>query len=135
MYANNNTDFWANASKLLLTLLPIEQEPRDIITLSIDATSIALKIQELIQVNSPEVALIRTVAVHNNLERVVAFPCKIQGEYKVIFRLLGGNIPSFCDRLGILMFSNDNIPFDPIYIAQMEKWHGQVLYERNLTKI
>ena len=135
MYLNKSIDPLANASKLLLTSLPIRQETRDIITMSIDAASIALKLQELIQANTPEVALIRSTAAKNELNRVVVFPCRIQGEDRVFFRMIGGNISSFCEALRIQLISDHNMQAEPSYIAHMERQYGRVLYERNKTKI
>ena len=128
MHEIEKINYIAHTTKLLLDLSRMEERKKEYTKLGIDVLAELLKLE----VNSRKSGIIRIqeAARLYNLDRVVAFPCVIQGETKVLLRMYGGSILSFCQNLNIPLFSENSVQLNQIYIAQMERQYGVVLYER-----
>lgn len=128
MHEIEKINYIAHTTKLLLDLSHMEERKKEYTKLGIDVLAELLKLE----VNSRKSGIIRIqeAARLYNLDRVVAFPCVIQGETKVLLRMYGGSILPFCQSLNIHLFSENSVQLNQIYIAQMERQYGVVLYER-----
>lgn len=128
MYENEKIDYLAHTTKLLLDFSHMEERKKEYAKFGIDVLAELLKLE--VKSRRPDIVRIQEAARFYNLDRVVAFPCIIQGENKVLFRMYGGSISAFCQNLNIPMFSENDVQLNPLYISQMEKQYGIVLYER-----
>ena len=128
MHENEKINYIAHTTKLLLDLSHMEERKKEYTKFGIDVLAELLKLE----VNARKSGIIRIqeAARFYNLDRVVAFPCVVQGETRVFLRMYGGSIPNFCQHLNIPLFSESDVPENPIYISEMERQHGVVLYER-----
>ena len=128
MHEKAKIDIFAYASKYIVDLLPIEQVEKDHTKNSIDATAEILKL--IVHTQETKIAHIRAAAQLYNLDRVVAFPCVMQGGTRVLLKMYGGAIPSFCQHLKISLFSKNDIQLRAVYMTQMEQQYGVTLYEK-----
>ena len=130
MHENEKINYIAHTTKLLLDLSHMEERKKEYAKFGIDVLAELLK-QE---VNSRKSGIMRIqeAARFHNLDRVVAFPCVVQGETRVLLRMYGGAIPAFCQHLSIPLLSKNGVQLNPIYISEMEQQYGVVLYERKL---
>ena len=128
MYENEKIDYLAHTTKLLLDFSHMEERKKEYAKFGIDVLAELLKLE--VKSRRPDIVRIQEAARFYNLDRMVAFPCIIQGENKVLFRMYGGSISAFCQNLNIPMFSENDVQLNPLYISQMEKQYGIVLYER-----
>lgn len=128
MHENEKINYIAHTTKLLLDLSHMEERKKEYTKFGIDVLAELLKLE----VNSRKSGFLRIqeAARFYNLDRVVAVPCVIQGESQVLLRMYGGSIPSFCRYLNISRLSENGVQLNPIYIAEMERRYGVVLYER-----
>lgn len=128
MHENEKINYVVHTTKLLLDLSHMEERKKEYTKLGIDVLAELLK-QE---VNSRKSGIMRIqeAARFYNLDRVVAFPCVVQGESRILLRMYGGSIPSFCQYLGIPLLAEKSVQLNPIYISEMERQYGIVLYER-----
>lgn len=128
MHENEKINYIAHTTKLLLDLSHMEERKKEYTKFGIDVLAELLKLE----VNSRKSGILRIqeAARFYNLDRVVAVPCVIQGESQVLLRMYGGSIPSFCRYLNISRLSENGVQLNPIYIAEMERRYGVVLYER-----
>ena len=128
MHENEKINYIAHTTKLLLDLSHMEERKKGYAKFGIDVLAELLKLE--VNARKSEIMRIQEAARFYNLDRVVAFPCTIQGENKFLFRMYGGSISVFCQHLNIPMFSENDVHLNPIYISQMENQYGIVLYER-----
>ena len=128
MHENEKIDYLAHTAKHLLDFSDIEEKKKAYVKLGIDVIAELLKLE--VKSRRPDIVRIQEAARVYNLDRVVAFPCVVQGENMILFRMYGGSISAFCQNLNIPMFSENDVQLNPIYISQMEKQYGIVLYER-----
>lgn len=128
MHENEKFNYIAHTTKLLLDLSHMEERKKEYTKFGIDVLAELLKLE----VNARKSGIIRIqeAARFYNLDRVVAFPCVVQGETRVFLRMYGGAIPAFCQHLNIPLFSESDVPANSIYISEMEPQYGVVLYER-----
>ena len=128
MHENEKINYIAHTTKLLLDLSHMEERKKEYTKFGIDVLAELLKLE----VNSRKSGImsIQEAARFYNLDRVVAFPCIVQGEPRVLLRMYGGSIPGFCQHLNIPLFSENDVQLNTIYITQMEQQYGVVLYER-----
>lgn len=128
MHENEKINFLAQTTKLLIDLSKMEKRKKEYTKFGIDVAAELLKLE----VNSQKAGIVRiqNAACFYNLDRVVAFPCIVQGEPRVLLRMYGGSIPGFCQHLNIPLFSENDVQLNAIYITQMEQQYGVVLYER-----
>lgn len=128
MHENEKINYIAHTTKLLLDLSHMEERKKEYTKFGIDVLAELLKLE----VNSRKSGIMRIqeAARFYNLDRVVAFPCVVQGETRVLLRMYGGSIPTFCQHLNIPLFSESDVPANPIYVSEMERQYGVVLYER-----
>lgn len=128
MHEKEKINYLAHTTKLLVDISKMDERKKETVKLGIDVAAELLKLE----VNSRKAGIVRiqNAARFYNLDRVVAFPCIVQGESTVLLRMYGGSIPAFCQHLKIPLFSENNIQLDPAYMTQMEQQHGVVLYER-----
>jgi hypothetical protein len=128
MHENEKIDYLAHTTKLLLDFSHMEERKKEYAKFGIDVLAELLKLE--VKSRRLDIVHIQEAARFYNLDRVVAFPCTIQGENKFLFRMYGGSISAFCQHLNIPMFSENDVHLNPIYISQMENQYGIVLYER-----
>lgn len=128
MHENEKINYIAHTTKLLLDLSHMEEQKKEYTKFGIDVLAELLKLE----VNSRKSGIMRIqeAARFHNLDRVVAFPCVVQGESRILLRMYGGSIPSFCQYLGIPLLSENGVQLNPIYISEMEQQYGVVLYKR-----
>ncbi len=128
MHENEKINYIAHTTKLLLDFAHMEERKKEYTKLGIDILAELLKLEA----NSRKSGIMRIqeAARFYNLDRVVAFPCVVQGEPQVLLRMYGGSIQSFCQNLKIPLLSENGVQLNPIYISEMERQHGVVLYER-----
>ena len=130
MYENEKINYIAHTTKLLLDLSHMEERKKEYTKFGIDVLAELLKLE--VNARKCEIMRIQEAARFYNLDRVVAFPCVVQGETRVFLRMYGGAIPAFCQHLNIPLLSEGDVPVNPIYMTQMEQQYGVVLYERKL---
>ena len=128
MHENEKIDYLAHTTKLLLDFSHMEERKKEYVKFGIDVLAELLKLE--VKSRRPDIVRIQEAARFYNLDRVVAFPCVVQGESQVLLRMYGGSIPSFCQYLKISRLSESGVQLNPIYIAEMERRYGVVLYER-----
>lgn len=128
MHENEKIDYLAHTTKLLLDFSDMEEKKKAYAKLGVDVIAELLKLE--VKSRGPDIVRIQEAACFYNLDRVVAFPCVVQGEPRALLRMYGGSISAFCQNLNIPMFSENDVHLNPIYISQMEKQYGIVLYER-----
>ena len=128
MHEIEKINYIAHTTKLLLDLSRMEERKKGYTKLGIDVLAELLKLE--VNLRKSGIIRIQKAARLYNLDRVVAFPCVIQGETKVLLRMYGGSILPFCQSLNIPLFSENSVQLNQIYIAQMERQYGVVLYER-----
>ena len=108
----------------------IDCDPKDklfadsVIDLTVESLKLAISARDA------AVEHIRAAARLYNLNRVVVFPCFIEGNIQLCYRMHGGYIPAFCQQMGIRLLTDTDIQLNPTHITQMEQHHGVVLYER-----
>ena len=121
-------NYLAHVSKLLVGISQMEERRKEDAKVGIDAVAELLKLE----VNSrhPGIEFVQEAARFYNLDCVVAFPCVVQGENRVLLRMYGGSISGFCQHLNISLFSENDVQLNQIYVTQMERQYGVVLYER-----
>lgn len=128
MHENEKINYIAHTTKLLLDLSHMEERKKGYAKFGIDVLAELLKLE--VNARKSEIMRIQEAARFYNLDRVVAFPCVVQGETRVFLRMYGGAIPAFCQHLNIPLFSESDVPANSIYISEMEPQYGVVLYER-----
>lgn len=128
MHENEKINYIAHTTKLLLDLSHMEEPKKGYAKFGIDVLAELLKLE--VNARKSEIMRIQEAARFYNLDRVVAFPCVVQGEPQVLLRMYGGSIQSFCQNLKIPLLSENGVQLNPIYISEMERQHGVVLYER-----
>ena len=128
MQENEKINYLAHTTKLLLDLSHMEERRKEYTKLGVDVLAEILKLE----VNSRKSGIVRIqeAARTYNLDCVVAFPCVVHGEPQVLLKMYGGTIPSFCQHLKIPMLSENGVQLNPIYISEMERQYGVVLYKR-----
>lgn len=130
MHEKERIDYLAHISKAIVELSPMERSDKDQAKSNIDFAAELLKLA--VKSHTPDIVRIQEAAQRYNLNRVVVFPCMVQGENRTFLRMYGDAIPAFCQYLGILMLSENDIQANPIYISQMEQQYGVILYDRNM---
>ena len=128
MHENEKIDYLAHTTKLLLDFSDMEEKKKAYAKLGVDVIAELLKLE--VKSRGLDIVRIQEAACFYNLDRVVAFPCVVRGENLLLFRMYGGSISAFCQNLNIPLFSENDVQLNPIYISQMEKQYGIVLYER-----
>ena len=120
-------DCVAFGGKLAVELSNMEESEKEEWRYGIDAAATILKkgVQD-----SPVAQQVRETARQYDLDRIVAFPCLINGIWVVLFRMYGREVFSFCQHAGIQLISESNIPMELSYLSELEKQYGSVLYER-----
>ncbi len=120
-------DFLADISKVVIDLLPIEEFTKMKRKLDIEAVSLVLK---TIDSSAKELTPLCEAARRFNLDRVVIFPCMVYDDCQLFLRMYGGDIPAFCQCLGIMLIPESNVSVASSYIFEMEQKYGIVLYDR-----
>lgn len=128
MHENEKINYLAHTTKLLIDLSNMEERKKEYAKFGIDVAAELLKLE--VNAQKADIVRIQNAARFYNLDRVVAFPCIVQGEPRVLLRMYGGSIPWFCQHLNIPLFSENDVQLNPIYMTQMEQQYGVVLYER-----
>lgn len=129
MHEKEKIDALAYGAKWGVESLNCNQKDKQFANGVIDLTAESLKLA--VTVKDAAVEHIRAAARLYNLDRVVVFPCSIEGKIQLCYRMHGGYIPAFCQQLGIRLFTNTDVQLNTIYISQMEQQYGVVLYDRN----
>lgn len=103
MHENERINYLAHTTKLLIDISKMAECKKEYAKFGIDAVAELLKLE----VNSQKVGIVRiqNAARFYNLDRVVAFPCIVQRDPRVLLRMYGGSIPEFCQHLNIPLFS------------------------------
>lgn len=127
MHENEKINYLAHTTKLLIDISKMEERKKEYAKFGIDIVAELLKLE--VKSQKAGIVHIQNAARFYNLDRVVAFPCVVQGETRVLLRMYGGSIPTFCQHLNIPLFSEGDVPVNPIYISEMERKYGVVLYE------
>ena len=99
MHEKEKVNALAYGAKWVVKRLDCNQEEKQFANSVIDLTAEALKLA--VAVKDAAVERIRAAARLNNLDRVVVFPCFIEGKIQLCYRMHGGYIPAFCQQLGI----------------------------------
>ena len=128
MYEKKKIDALAYGAKWVVKSLDCNQDDKQFANSVIDLTAESLKLA--VTVKDAAVEHIRAAARLYNLNRVVVFPCFIEGNIQLCYRMHGGYIPAFCQQMGIRLLTDTDIQLNPTHITQMEQHHGVVLYER-----
>ena len=120
-------DCVAFGGKLAVELSHMKESEKEEWRCGIDAAATILKkgVQE-----SPVAQQMRETARQYDLDRIVAFPCLINGIWVVLFRMYGREVFPFCQCAGIQLISESNIPMAASYLFELEKQYGIVLYDR-----
>lgn len=129
MHEKLKIDILAHVSKEVVESLYIEKHKKDAWKLGIDGTAEALKLY--VDLQQAHIEKIRISAFRHNLDRVVLFPCAVNGSELLFLRMYGGAVAEFCAELGIQQIQSDSLKVNPIYLDTMEHQHGIVLYDRN----
>lgn len=130
MHEKERIDYLAHISKAIVEFSPLERSDKDQVKNNIDFAAELLKLA--VKSCTPDIVRIQEAAQRFNLDRVVVFPCIVQGESRPFIRMYGGAIPAFCQHLGISLISDSDVQANPIYISQMEQQYGVILYDRNM---
>ena len=128
MHENEKINYLAHTTKLLIDLSNMEESEKEYAKFGIDVAAELLKLE--VNAQKADIVRIQNAACFYNLDRVVAFPCVVQGESRILLRMYGGSIPSFCQYLGIPLLLENGVQLNPIYISEMEQQYGVVLYRR-----
>lgn len=128
MYKNEPIDRLAHLGESIVDILPIKESTKIKRKLDIGAMSFAVKAW-LNSSNNRSWSL-QEMARHFDLDRIVWFPCMIDGELKEFFRMQGGDIPAFCQCAGIQLIRESSVLLALDYISKMEKEYGVVIYEK-----
>lgn len=75
-------------------------------------------------------AWIKTAAKQCGFKRVVLFPCNINGQVQVFFRMYEGDRKAFCKMIGIQYIESNLSARDEAEIEKCIKQYGIILYER-----
>ena len=127
MGKNEIIDSCVFLGKAAVDLSNMEENEKEEWRCGIDAAAAVLKkgVQE-----SPVAQQMRETARQYDLDRIVAFPCLINGIWVVLFRMYGREVFPFWQCAGIQLISESNIPMELSYLSELEKQYGIVLYER-----
>ena len=129
MYEIEKIDFLANAGKCLFELLSMPRSEKDAFQSAIDLGAELLKL-----VNSIEKAKLeqfQASADRFGLERVILFPYPTQGGWLPLFRIYGGDIPSFCHAVGIQLLTENDTATVSGCTKKLEERYGIPIYMRN----
>lgn len=129
MHEKQKIDFVAHLSKDLVDAFGTDQNTKDYQKLGIDAMAEVLK--QCVDRRQAPIVRIQTLAYRYNLDRVILFPCTVNGCDMWFLRMYGGAVSMFCAELGIPLIQGDSLRVNPIYLEMMEQQHGIVLYDRN----
>lgn len=129
MHEKLKIDILAHLGKEMVDSLYIEKYKKDAWKLGIDGTAEALKLY--VDLRQAHIEKIRISAFRHNLDRVVLFPCAVNGSKLLFLRMYGGAVTEFCAELGIQQIQRDSLKVNPIHLDTMEHQHGIVLYDRN----
>lgn len=121
-------DYVANIGKYIVDHSTLRWEEKEDAKNRVDFLAEFLKM--IIPSQKIDITNVVKAAQIYNLDRIVAFPCMIQGEKRLLFRMYGDLIPDFCRYLGLPLLSEKGIQVNPDNIYQMEYEFGIVLYER-----
>lgn len=127
MGKNEIIDSCVFLGKAAVDLSNMEENEKEEWRCGIDAAAAVLKkgVQE-----SPVAQQMRETARQYDLDRIVAFPCLINGIWVVLFRMYGREVFPFCQCAGIQLISESSMPMELSYLSELEKQYGSVLYER-----
>ena len=120
-----------NCTNFLIDLVPMTYEERNCAKNSVDLAAELLKTK--LNMKEATIARIQSVACYFKLDRVVVYPCLLQGEYNELWHMSGGDIPLFCQHIGIALLSEYDGLVSPAYLALLKQHHGVVLYKRAET--
>lgn len=133
MHEKERIHYLAHISKAIVELIPMKRPDKDQAKNNIDFAAELLKLA--VKSRTPYIVRIQEAAQRFDLDRIVLFPCIVHGESRLFIRMYGGKIPTFCQYLGIPLFSDSDVQANPIYISQMEQQYGVALYERNKNEV
>ena len=127
MGKNEIIDSCVFLGKAAVDLSNMEENEKEEWRCGIDAAAAVLKkgVQE-----SPFAQQMRETARQYDLDRIVAFPCLINGIWVVLFRMYGREVFPFCQCAGIQLISESSMPMELSYLSELEKQYGIVLYKR-----
>ena len=128
MHEKEKIDALAYGVKWVVNSQDCNQEDKQFANSIIDLTAESLKLA--VTVKDATIEHIRTAARLYNLNRVIVFPCFVEGKIQLCYRMHGGYIQAFCQQTGIRLLTDTDIQLNPTHISQMEQRHGVVLYER-----
>ena len=128
MHEKEKIDILANGTKLLLDVLPLKEETRSDAREIVRITAEVLKCS--IEARTTAVQTAQEAASVCGINRVVVFPCILNGRVQCLVRMYGGDIAAFCRMTNITLISDYCIFASP-EIKDAEREYGVVLYERN----
>lgn len=73
---------------------------------------------------------IKIAAQMHNLNRVVIFPCPVNGVFISCIKMEGGNIPAFCQTLGQTLLDKSAINADEATQERLIEQYGVILYQK-----
>ena len=139
MNYTNKIDTFALAGKLAVESSAMSRENKEYAKLGIEGLQILLKEMQQSQVRDlsvmgldlTQVAWIKTAAKQCGLKRVVLFPCNINGQVQIFFRMYEGDRKAFCNMIGIQYIESNLSARDEAEIEKCIKQYGIILYERD----
>lgn len=77
-----------------------------------------------------DIYTIKIAAQKHNLNRVVIFPCPVNGLFISCIKMEGGDIPAFCQTLGQTLLDKSAINADEATQEQLIEQYGVILYQK-----
>lgn len=129
----------AHSSKLAVESTSLNRYAKEGIKLDIDfASDMAKRTQPFQQQNFSVMGLslenvqaIKTVARANGLERVILYPCVVNGRWTACLGMSGGNVDGFCKGIGIALLEKSSINSTPTEQDSLFREYGITLFLRS----
>ena len=128
MHMADNIDFIAFGGKCFIEFSHLDREVKELAKAGVDLTAKIAK--EKLEEQAKQTKDLVAIAQACGLQRVVAFPCTVQGMPAILYKMYGGNIPQFCKQMGITSFSQDQYPIIWNSAMQQADSDGIILYEK-----
>ena len=128
MRENEKMKYVTALGKAIIEMTPMDRESKDWVQLGLDIAKTAA--EPAVNKPFPEVVRMQNAAKEYDLERVVVFPCVVEGLRVPVIRMYGGDIAAFCKHLGIILLAESECGASGANIQKLEALCGIEIYKR-----
>lgn len=134
-------DLMAFGGKLAVESTSMKPWPKEGIKLGIDIVANMLKDVQLhsaatfsvMGLSLEQIQFVKLAAKKHDLDRIVVFPCPVNGLIIPCIRMEGGNVAAFCKMVGTSVFPKASINVEESEQNTLIEQYGIILYQKRNT--